>query len=349
MRLSVLLIGALLCGLATAGFARETTAPVMTAVDLAGRAERLTDDLSLTLGEYAEPALAEYRSFVKVVGYLAGAGFKLQAGAGNIPTALVASWGTGQPVVGIRAGMDAEQSTGHSRGRNLETAAAVAAAIALKETLRELGLSGTVKLFLYPAGGTLDAGRYLAEAGLFRELDALITADAGAANRGDTLAGEALRAAGCADFTMAEEGVMAATRSAGYAASLVPTSGFTFAVWAPGTPEGSAAAAAQAVSGHGARSAAFAAKALSALGIGLLTEPVKLAAVKSRFQTWQAGSPPGERPPAIPPEAFPEAPGVTVRADGVVRFVAQPTAARACVTVPEPLEEVVLGAYDCGV
>lgn len=344
----MLLIGALLCGLATAGFARETAAPVMTAVELAGRAEKLTNDLSLALGHYAEPALAEYRSFVKVVGYLASAGFKLQAGAGGVPTALVASWGTGRPAIGIHAGMDAEQSTGHSRGHNLETAAAVAAAIALKESLRELRLPGSVKLFLYPAGGALDAGPNLAAAGLFRGLDALIAADAGAVNCGGVLAGEALRAAGCAEFRTVE-GLMVATGSIGYAARLVPTLGFTFAVWTPGTPEGSASAAAQATSRHGAGVASFAAKALSALGIALLTEPAKLATVKSLFRSRPADDQAGESPPTLPPEAFPEAPGVSVRADGLVRFVSSSSSPEPCVMVPGPLAEVVLDAYDCGV
>lgn len=326
-----LLICVFLCGLATAGFAQEPATPVETAIDLAGRADEIIDDLSLTLGEYAEPALAEYQSLVRVIGYLANAGFRLQAGVGNVPTALVASWGAGKPVLGIRAGMDADRVTGHSLGHNLEAAAAVAAAIALKESLRELGLPGTVRLFLYPAGGALDAGPCLAKAGRFSDLDALIAAHAGAANRGGTLSREA-----AAGFT-------------GYVARLVPTAGFTFSAWAPGTREDSPAAAAQSVSADGAKSAWFAAKALSALGMRLLTDPEALATVKAAFQTRQATLPAWEGPAAIQQEAFPEAPGVTVRPDGMVRFVSSPSASEAYVMVPEPLEEVILGAYDCGV
>jgi hypothetical protein len=321
---------------------------VTTAVELAGRADEITDDLSLSLGMYAEPALAEYQSFARVIGYLAKAGFEIEAGIGGVPTALCATAGGGQPVLGIYAGMNADRQTGHSHGHNLETAAAVAAAVALKETLRELSLPGTVTLLLYPANEALDAGAAIAAAGDPGDLDVLIMAQAGALNRGGPLSAEALRVAGCVGAGEAM-GTDSPAKFAGYLARLVPTVGFTFAAWAPGTVPGSAAAEAQSVSVDGAEQAWWMAKALSALGMRLLTDAAAVASVNETFQSTLAEQPASGPPAAIPPDAFPEAPGVTVRSDGMVRFVARVSPSGDYVMVPEPLVKVVLGAYDCGV
>lgn len=327
--LSGLLALVLLGGLGATGFAHDPPTPVGVAVELAGRADEITDDLSLTLGEYAEPALAEYRSLARVTEYLASAGFTVQAGVGGVPTALVASWGTGKPVLGVRAGLNAARTTGSHSGGNLEAAAAVAAAIALKEGLREINLPGTVKLFLYPTNAAFDAGPAVAAAGHFAELDALISACAGAANHGDPLSSEALRAAGYSEFTVSESGTTTAGFT-GHASGLVPTAGFLF-------------------SAEGARSAWFAAKALSALGMSLLTNPEALTAVQQAFQRRQTAAPTEGIPANIPEVAFPEAPGITVRRDGMVRFVASPSVGGTYVMVPGPLKAVSLGAYDCGV
>src|SRR6266481_8953976 len=56
---------------------------------------------------YAEMGLQEYRSAARLVGVLKKAGFRVREGVSNMPTAFVAEYGSGKPVLGILAEYDA--------------------------------------------------------------------------------------------------------------------------------------------------------------------------------------------------------------------------------------------------
>jgi aminobenzoyl-glutamate utilization protein B len=105
-----------------------------------------------------------------------------------MPTAFVAEWGDGGPVIGILAEYDAlpnignepvplkqaradGHAHGHGCGHNLFAAGSVAAAIALKRTMASHGLKGTVKLFGTPAEETVVGKVYMAAAGVFDGID----------------------------------------------------------------------------------------------------------------------------------------------------------------------------------
>jgi aminobenzoyl-glutamate utilization protein B len=105
-----------------------------------------------------------------------------------MPTAFVASWGEGSPVIGILAEYDAlpnignapvpEQSpredghlNGQGCGHNLFGAGSVGAAIALKRVMQKHGIQGSVKLFGSPAEETLVGKVYMAKAGVFDGID----------------------------------------------------------------------------------------------------------------------------------------------------------------------------------
>ncbi len=121
---------------------------------------------------------------------LADAGFSIKAGVADIPTAFVAEFGSGKPVIAILAEFDAlpgvsqkavpfkdpviEGGPGHACGHHLFGAASVAAAISTKEWLESSGTQGTIRVYGTPAeeGG---AGKvYMTRAGLLDDVDAVL-------------------------------------------------------------------------------------------------------------------------------------------------------------------------------
>ncbi len=121
---------------------------------------------------------------------LSEAGFTIESGVAEIPTAFIASYGTGEPVIGIMAEYDAlpgisqdavpEQKevvpggNGHACGHHLFGVASTAAAIQTAQWLKESGHSGTIKLIGTPAeeGG---AGKvYMVRAGIFDDMDIML-------------------------------------------------------------------------------------------------------------------------------------------------------------------------------
>jgi aminobenzoyl-glutamate utilization protein B len=121
---------------------------------------------------------------------LADAGFKVTAGVADIPTAFVAEYGSGKPVIGIMAEFDAlpgvsqkavpfrdpvvEGGAGHACGHHLFGTASVAAGISVMEWMKENKIQGTLRVYGTPAeeGG---AGKvYMARAGLFEDVNAML-------------------------------------------------------------------------------------------------------------------------------------------------------------------------------
>ncbi len=143
--------------------------------------------LSDALWGYAELALLETKSAAELADYLEGQGFTVERGVADMPTAFVATYGSGSPVVGILAEYDAlpglsyrvdssptplvEGDPGHGCGHNLFGAASVGAAVAVKDVLRRYRLDGTIVLFGCPAEETVVGKVYMAKAGIFDRLD----------------------------------------------------------------------------------------------------------------------------------------------------------------------------------
>ncbi len=153
------------------------------------RAEALTG-VSDRLWRLAETGLREHRSAATLADYLEGEGFEVERGVAGMPTAFVARWGSGEPVVGILAEYDAlpgisnaaeptrtpleAGAPGHGCGHNLFGAGSVGAAVAAKVVLEAGGLPGTVVLYGTPAEETLIGKVYMAKAGLFDEADVVL-------------------------------------------------------------------------------------------------------------------------------------------------------------------------------
>ena len=142
----------------------------------------LTEDIAKSLWEYAEIGLDEYKSYVKVRDVLAEAGFEIHQAAAGIPTCLVATWGSGSPVLGIYEDIDALPGIGHGCGHNLNTAAGVVAAMSIKSAMEAHSVPGTIKVFINPAEEVWDVAPLVAAAGFYDDVDVLISTHAASDN-----------------------------------------------------------------------------------------------------------------------------------------------------------------------
>lgn len=157
--------------------------------------------------EYAEVGYKETKSSALLAETLEKAGFKVERGVAGIPTAFIATFGSGKPVIGILGEYDAlpgvsqdavaelksitGKTAGHACGHNLFGTASAAAAIEVKNWLIANKKSGTIRFYGTPAeeGG---AGKvYMVRDGLFKDVDAVVHWHPGADNSagaGGTLA-----------------------------------------------------------------------------------------------------------------------------------------------------------------
>jgi len=145
---------------------------------------------ALQIWEYAEVGYKEVKSAALHVQHLKDAGFTVETGIAGIPTAFVATYGTGSPAIGILAEYDAlpginqsasserdpiiGKNAGHACGHHLFGTASVSAGIAIKELMAAGKLKGTIKVFGTPAEEGGSGKVFLVRAGLFNNLDAVI-------------------------------------------------------------------------------------------------------------------------------------------------------------------------------
>ena len=143
-------------------------------------------EVAQTIWSYAELGYQEEQSSALLQNTLESEGFKIEKGVAGIPTAFVATFGTGGPTIGILAEYDAlpglsqkavpykisnEGRGGHACGHHLFGTASTAAAIAVKNYLKKSGKMGTIKLFGCPAEEGGSGKVYMTRAGLFDDLD----------------------------------------------------------------------------------------------------------------------------------------------------------------------------------
>jgi aminobenzoyl-glutamate utilization protein B len=148
---------------------------------------------------YAELGLQEHRSAARLTGVLRKAGFRVKEGVSGMPTAFVAEYGSGRPVIGILAEYDAlpelsqqvagvrklveGQTAGHGCGHCALGTAAVGAALAVREAYDRHRLKGTVRVYGTPAEETLIGKVYMTLDGQFDDLDACLHWHPGTQNR----------------------------------------------------------------------------------------------------------------------------------------------------------------------
>lgn len=149
------------------------------------------ENMAATIWKWAEPGYLEVKTTELMQTELTNAGFTIEKGIAEIPTAFVASFGSGKPVIGILAEMDAlpglsqqptssrqpaeEGGYGHGCGHNLFGAGSIAAAIATKNWMSANNIKGTIRLYGTPAEEGAGGGKtYLVRAGVFNDVDAVL-------------------------------------------------------------------------------------------------------------------------------------------------------------------------------
>ena len=156
------------------------------------------NQISRTIWEYAEVGYQETRSSALLREHLEKAGFRVTANIGGVPTAFVAEWGSGKPVVGIMGEFDAlpelsqdavpgrkplvTGAPGHGCGHNLLGTAAAFAAVAAKQYMEQNRLMGTIRFYGTPAEEGGGGKIYMARAGAFTGTDVVLTWHPGSSN-----------------------------------------------------------------------------------------------------------------------------------------------------------------------
>jgi aminobenzoyl-glutamate utilization protein B len=146
--------------------------------------------ISKTIWEFAELGYHEEKSSALLQHEFEAAGFRVQSPVADEPTAFVATYGQGAPVVGILGEFDAlpglsqaatpdrspvvVDAPGHGCGHNLLGSGAALAAVVLKDYLERNHLAGTLRYYGTPAEEGGDGKVYMIRAGLFRDTDVVL-------------------------------------------------------------------------------------------------------------------------------------------------------------------------------
>jgi aminobenzoyl-glutamate utilization protein B len=142
--------------------------------------------------EFSETSLGETRSANLTAEILEKEGFKITRNVGGMPTAFVATAGSGAPVIGVLAEYDAlpglsqqagearkdpriADGPGHGCGHNLLGTAAIAAGIAANKVRVDQKLPGTIKVFGTPAEEILIGKTFMIMAGAFKDSDVVLS------------------------------------------------------------------------------------------------------------------------------------------------------------------------------
>jgi aminobenzoyl-glutamate utilization protein B len=139
------------------------------------------------LWDFAEVGYKEEKSSGLLKDRLRAEGFAIEEGVAGIPTAFIASYGSGGPVIAILAEFDAlpginqdrlatraavdGKGAGHACGHNLFGAGSLGAAIAVKEWLAKTKTPGTIRLYGTPAEEGGSGKVYMVREGLFKDVD----------------------------------------------------------------------------------------------------------------------------------------------------------------------------------
>src|ERR1700694_1358308 len=167
--------------------------------DLTGQVESMRDQVQImidTIFSFAELGFQEYETSKYLTGMLEAEGFKGERGIAGIPTAWIATWGSGKPVIALGSDIDcipqASQkpgvayrdplivgAPGHGEGHNSGMPMNIIAALAVKKVMEREHLQGTLKLWPGVAEELLGTKAYYVRAGLFKDVDVVLFAHVG--------------------------------------------------------------------------------------------------------------------------------------------------------------------------
>ena len=147
----------------------------------------LLEKIAKDIWEHPQLGCQETYAVQLITEQLIKAGFTLKEEIGGIPTAFLASWGEGEPIIGILGEYDAlpglsqqvssqkkpvqKGAPGHGCGHNLLGVGSLGGSLAVKEMMEKEGISGTVRYYGCPAEETLTGKVFMARDGVFNDLD----------------------------------------------------------------------------------------------------------------------------------------------------------------------------------
>jgi len=178
------------------------------AIDWVTEHERLLTDVHDKIWRWAEVGLQEVKTARLLTEILERHGFKVERGVAGMPSAFVATYGSGKPVIGIMGELDAlpglsqkavpwrepivEGGPGHGCGHHGYATAALGGALAAKAAMEEENLPGTIKCFGCPAEETLVGKVFMVRDGVFDGVDACLGHHPGSMNTARLGSGNAM-------------------------------------------------------------------------------------------------------------------------------------------------------------
>jgi len=152
---------------------------------------KLAQIMNDTVFSFGELAYQEFETSKYLTGLLEKNGFSVERGIAGIPTAWVARWGSGRPVIALGSDIDCipkasqkpgvayreplvEGAPGHGEGHNSGQAVNIVAALAVKDVMEREKLSGTLVIWPGVAEELLGGKAFFVRAGLFKDVDAVL-------------------------------------------------------------------------------------------------------------------------------------------------------------------------------
>jgi aminobenzoyl-glutamate utilization protein B len=187
--------GVLLVIISTSASAQKTKEEVFKSID--SKYDQYTNTAH-KIWEFAEVGYQEVKSSELLQETLSKAGFTMQKGVAGIPTAFVATYGSGKPVIAVLAEFDAlpgisqdafpevkavpGRTAGHACGHHLFGTASAASAIAVKDWMIANKKSGTIRVYGTPAEEGGSGKVYMVRDGLFSDVDVVLHWHPGSSN-----------------------------------------------------------------------------------------------------------------------------------------------------------------------
>lgn len=217
MRINVILLLIIVSVSVTAQKKTKINANKKTAIAAVESKGNELSELSDKIWAYEEVAFREKQSAAALIAYAEKQGFKITKNVGGIPTAFIAEYGSGKPIIGIMGEFDAlpglsqkavpykdpihEGGSGHGCGHNLFGVASLGAATVIKEQIASGKLKGTVRFYGTPAEEKFFGKLWMLRDGAFDDVDVMMDWHPGSSTKANVQAGLAL-----VDFIVEFEG-----------------------------------------------------------------------------------------------------------------------------------------------
>jgi aminobenzoyl-glutamate utilization protein B len=162
------------------------------ALEMVEARRTLTQQIVDSLFSFAELGYEEVDSSAYLTALLEREGFRVKRGLAGLPTSFEAEWGSGRPVIGFMADIDALPETsqtpgvayhaplvpggpGHGEGHNAGQAVNITAALVVKELMQKYRIAGTLRLYPGVAEELIGSRTYMINAGVLKDVDVMLS------------------------------------------------------------------------------------------------------------------------------------------------------------------------------